>query len=486
MIPNQPGGGIFGSSNLFNTNLNNSQQQQQQQQPNQQPAGNGFNANLFNKPPAPLFPSLQTQQSNNSAPQPSIFGNSLGGQLGNQQSTLFGKPAPALNTSMSNGQGGMFGSSLGASTNTFNASTNVPGAQGTLIASISEPIGANLPIFSMLPPGPHAVNLDQSPPKKKVPFFVDVPTRSPIPRLGLSYSPAKSKLRGFDSSAYSSIGNGNPFASMSLTQGKPGVLSLSRARDSKTPDPFSSMPSLGSGSRNSVKKLILDKKVEPSELFTKSGGSPGSMKGKVVFSPALSIAARERDNAAAAAAATAPRPQASPTPAPRAQHTPNRFTATQNPDDPASALAEEGEYWVKPDLSVLKNIGYKELSSFPDLSVGRVGYGEIHFLEPVDLTGLPKLGALLGDVIRFDDKECSVYPDSDDVDKPPSGSGLNVPARISLVRCWAVDKATRQPIKDATHPSAVKHLKRLKNMKDTQFESFDIEEGRWTFSVAHF
>ncbi len=115
-----------------------------------------------------------------------------------------------------------------------------------------------------------------------------------------------------------------------------------------------------------------------------------------------------------------------------------------------------------------------------------MSYGEIQFLEPVDLTTLAKLSDLLGEQVRFDEMECSVYPDSDGIDKPPPGSGLNVRARITLLRCWPLDKATRQPIKDEKHPSAVKHMKRLKNMKDTTFESFDIAEGRWTFTVDHF
>ncbi len=142
---------------------------------------------------------------------------------------------------------------------------------------------------------------------------------------------------------------------------------------------------------------------------------------------------------------------------------------------------------MEPSLALTKkNCGHEQLLAFQGLVVGRKGYGKIQFLEPVDLTGVPKLNALLGDVVRFDDKECSVYPDCDDADKPAPSSGLNVKAKISLERCWAVDKATREPIKDASHPSAVKHLKRLKNMKDTHFEDFDIKTGTWTFVVDHF
>ncbi len=241
----------------------------------------------------------------------------------------------------------------------------------------------------------------------------------------------------------------------------------------------SASPALGSGNKKSVKKLVFDKKVEPTELFVKSG-TPSPLRGKVVFTPALSIAQREKE-AEERAKASQNLPPSTPTPAPRQHSTPNRFTAE---DDPRSL--HEGDYWVKPEMAVLRGCGYDQISSFKDLVVGRVGYGEIHFLEPVDLTGLPKLGSLLGEMIRFDDKECSVYPDSDDVDKPPAGSGLNVRARIILKRCWAVDKANREPIKDEKHPLAVKHLKRLKGMKETHFEGFDIKEGTWTFTVDHF
>jgi nuclear pore complex protein Nup98-Nup96 len=483
----QGGTGLFGNS-LFGNN---------QQQNQQQPASTGA-LGLFggNKAPTPQgsFSTGFNQQQNATQPTQSLFGNTLGQQ--NQQSTLggaFSKPSP-LGQSASIGQStGLFGSTLGNPVGSFNASANTQGAQGTLTASISQPIGANLPIFAMLPPGPRLIDLE-SQPKKKSGFFVDIPTRSPVPRVQLGYTPANSKLRGFGSSTITSSTTGSPFTA-SFTTGKANALTLNKSVDTRAsslgPDGFlgrSGSPSLGSGGRQSVKKVILDKKVDPSELFVKSG-SPGSMKGgKVTFSPQMSVLAREKE----AAAALAPSVVESPTPVSRPQRSPNRFTAqgskegVQNETAEDSTSLDEGDYWVKPDLAVLKKAGYDQLSAFEGLKVGRVGYGEITFLEPVDLTGLPKLGALLGEVVRFDDKECSVYPDSEEVDKPPAGSGLNVKARISLERCWSVDKATREPIKDPSHASAAKHLKRLKNMKDTHFEGFDIKTGTWTFTVDHF
>jgi nuclear pore complex protein Nup98-Nup96 len=435
-----------------------------------------------------LFGNLGQSQANTGQPQqPSLFGGSFN-QSANT-SSLFGgnKPgAPLLGNSLSGNQN--------MSTSLFGASAANAGAQGTLTASINQPIAENLPIFSMLPPGPRIVDLEQNIPKKKAGFFLDMPTRSPVPRVQLGFTPANSKLRGFGT--MSSMASSQAGGGVSFTSGKPNALSLSKADGmsaSVGPDFLgrSGSPALGSGGRHSVKKVILEKKVEPSELFVKTG-SPGALRaGKVTFSPALSVASREKD----AALASAPQPHDTPTPASRTQPQPQRSptaptlkptTAPTEEEPKKSTELEDGDYWVKPDLSVLKKAGYDQLSAFEGLVVGRKGYGEIQFLEPVDLTGLPKLGALLGDVVRFDDKECSVYPDSDEADKPPPGSGLNVKARMSLERCWAVDKATREPITDPNHPSAVKHLKRLKNMKDTHFESFDIKTGTWTFTVDHF
>ncbi len=308
----------------------------------------------------------------------------------------------------------------------------------------------------------------------------------------MGYTPASSKLRGFGSSTVGSVNGLISTNSLSFTSGKPNALSLNGSTGSDGILARSSSPALGSGSRQSVKKVILDKKIEPSELFVKSGSPNSTRSGRITFSPALSMAAREKD----AIRQYSPASGQLESPVPPSKNPPrnlSRFTANTAEPSQASAtegtadtILQEGDYYIRPSLATLKKASYDELSSFEGLVVGRVGYGEIHFLEPVDLTGLSKLGALLGDVVRFDDKECSVYPDSEDVDKPPPGSGLNVKARLVLERCWATDKATREPIKDASHPSAVKHLKRLKSMKDTHFEGFEMDSGKWTFTVDHF
>ncbi|KAF7332569.1 Peptidase S59 domain-containing protein [Mycena kentingensis (nom. inval.)] len=471
---NAAGGGLFGN--------NNNQQQQPGSLFGAKPATTGlFGAPTAANTAAPttgLFGNTaQTQPTSTFGSGTSLFGNNNAakppalGQSNSMGTSLFGGGAFGTNNTNTNGTS-LFGNSMG-----MNNSQQQQQQQGMLTASIAQPLATDL--FSMLPANPNAMSLQEST-KKKVPFFVDVPMRAPVPRVGLSYSPASSKLRGFGGSSSTmtvmSVHNspGNPFhqgnlAASAIGQSRPGVLSLSRV---DSPDALlrSSTPTLGSGARNSVKKLILDKKVEPGELFNKTTSRRGEKE------------AQAQAAASQAGKGVAPRPMDSPSPAAARG---NRFAAEEEPRD-GDENGEEGAYWVKPDLASLRQAGYAKLSAFPDLVVGRVGYGQIHFLEPVDLTGLAKLGALLGGVVRFEDKECSVYPDSDEVEKPPPGQGLNVRARLTLVRCWAVDKATREPIKDVSHPAAVKHLKRLKAMKETTFESFDLAKGEWVFTVEHF
>lgn len=501
-----PGGSLFGNNTGGTLFGNNNTQQQPQQQQQQQP-GTGFS--LFNKPAGTTGTGLfgggfgqpaannaaPAQQTNNlfgtpvgqtnTQPTNNLFGSAAGG------TGLFSKPATTLGVQQNQQPGGnAFGGSL-LNSNPFGAPGNQAGQsagaqQGGLTASIAQPIGASLPIFNLLPPGPRAIPLE--PPKKKSNLLAEIQTRSPIPRLQLGYTPAVSRLRGFTSTSTSLPGSHGQSlgVQVSLTSGKPGALSLSNNKSILGADGFPNgspaSPGLGTGPRQSVKKLVLNRKVEPSDLFGKSS--------KITFSPTLSIAAREAE---AAAASGYGRRDETPTPASKA-HQPKptgKFSAqatiesVESGDGSAGEL-KEGDYYVRPSLSDLKKMSYAELLNVKNLVVGRVGYGEIEFLEPVDLTGLRRTTELLGDIVRFDDKECSVYPDSDETDKPPPGQGLNVAARISLVHCWALDKATREPIKDEKHHSAIKHLNRLKKMKNTHFESFDIEEGKWVFNVDHF
>ena len=63
---------------------------------------------------------------------------------------------------------------------------------------------------------------------------------------------------------------------------------------------------------------------------------------------------------------------------------------------------------------------------------------------------------------------------------------FGVRAKITLLHCWPLDKATRDIVKDEKHPAMVRHVKRLKNMKNTHFEAYSPDTGKWVFTVEKF
>jgi len=77
-----------------------------------------------------------------------------------------------------------------------------------------------------------------------------------------------------------------------------------------------------------------------------------------------------------------------------------------------------------------------------------------------------------------------VYPDESA--KPPVDEGMNQPAQITLERCWPLDRATRQPIRDPMHKRYRQHVARLQRMPDTEFVEYVGDSGTWIFRVQHF
>ena len=168
----------------------------------------------------------------------------------------------------------------------------------------------------------------------------------------------------------------------------------------------------------------------------------------------------------------------------------------------ASASGKLGEYYTEPSLAALRTANYNELAAVHNFIVGRKGVGQIEFLEPVDLTSIGDLNDLVGGIVQIRLKEVVVYPEEDDYDprnpkdgakrgfvpgiKAKQGTGLNVPARVSLEACWPNDRATREPIKDAEHPRVKQMVNKLKNKPETEFVDFEPESGTWTFKVKHF
>ncbi|CAR29413.1 hypothetical protein ZYGR_0AD00950 [Zygosaccharomyces rouxii] len=146
------------------------------------------------------------------------------------------------------------------------------------------------------------------------------------------------------------------------------------------------------------------------------------------------------------------------------------------------------DYWCSPSLEKLSHLPMNQLSIVPDFVIGRKGYGCITFNREVDLTAFaPNLEEeLFGRIVVFHPtKTVEVYPEESK--KAPIGHGLNVPATITLENIYPVDRKTKKPLKDGSRSDEVQLLiKRLKNMRDMEFISYNPFGGIWTFKVNHF
>jgi len=157
-------------------------------------------------------------------------------------------------------------------------------------------------------------------------------------------------------------------------------------------------------------------------------------------------------------------------------------TAPTTAETPDLTTQEEGTYWTIPSMHTI--LSSRDIRHIANFVVGRKGYGQVRFLSPVDLSGVRSIPDIPGQMVVFDRKICTVYPD--EVSKPPVGKGLNVPAVITLEQCWPVSKETRQPILDVENPRFVAHVERLKRQPDTEFLDYIADSGSWVFKVGHF
>jgi nuclear pore complex protein Nup98-Nup96 len=181
----------------------------------------------------------------------------------------------------------------------------------------------------------------------------------------------------------------------------------------------------------------------------------------------------------------------SPAARPQVQDTPTRRPQSTVPLEASTIVAaserplKRGDYWCRPKLDTLRRMSHEQLCHIENFTAGRKGYGEVSFLEPVDLTGVPSLNDFLGTVIIVESQELIVYPEDDKINKPERGKGLNVPANISLEDCFPRDKVTRKAIVDPSDARFLRQVKRMKAVPETEFISF-TEDGVWTFRVEHF
>ncbi|CAB4254270.1 similar to Saccharomyces cerevisiae YGL092W NUP145 Essential nucleoporin, subunit of the Nup84p subcomplex [Maudiozyma barnettii] len=146
------------------------------------------------------------------------------------------------------------------------------------------------------------------------------------------------------------------------------------------------------------------------------------------------------------------------------------------------------DYWCSPSPDELKKLSSEQLASVSNFIIGRKGYGTISFNYDVDLTSVARdvEAQLFGNIVIFNSsKTVEVYPDHST--KPGVGYGLNIPATISIEGVYPIDKKTKKPHVNPQKSSEIQLIiRRLKNMKEMEFISYNPFGGIWTFRVNHF
>jgi len=126
-------------------------------------------------------------------------------------------------------------------------------------------------------------------------------------------------------------------------------------------------------------------------------------------------------------------------------------------------------YLTNPDL---RHMTSDEMTEIYNFTVIRPNFGQIEWLEPVNIAGLN-----LADIINIKSKEVFVY---EDIPSPPVGQGLNKPARVTLLNINPKAK------NDAGFTSLLEKLKTFCRLNEAEFVSYEKEEGKWSFNVRHF
>ena len=135
------------------------------------------------------------------------------------------------------------------------------------------------------------------------------------------------------------------------------------------------------------------------------------------------------------------------------------------------------QYWTSPTIKDIQAMSHADRKKVEGFTVGRVGVGQVKFVPPIDMTSLP-IDEIVGKLVQLDIRNCTVYPDK--TVKPKVGSGLNVPAVISLDNSWPRARGNKGPMK------LQKHINGLKKVPDTTFVSYEQSTGIWSFRVEHF
>lgn len=160
----------------------------------------------------------------------------------------------------------------------------------------------------------------------------------------------------------------------------------------------------------------------------------------------------------------------------------NSIQEEAEPHPTGIVLRRPGYYTIPTLDEILQLMDEEGRCIVPNFTIGRKGYGNVYFNEPIDVANLN-----LDEIVHFRHKEVIIYPD--DENKPPVGQGLNRKAQITLDQVWPHDKALHEPIKDPQRLALMDYegkLRRVCDKHDTRFLEYRPDTGSWVFKVDHF
>lgn len=164
---------------------------------------------------------------------------------------------------------------------------------------------------------------------------------------------------------------------------------------------------------------------------------------------------------------------------------PNKKEQDKFAETISGVSSQDSEYWCSPSIEELQTLPLRQLAEVPGFTIGRKGYGVIRFELPVDLTAFwsDLKGNLFGNIVKINKNHTvEVYPNG----SVPLGTGLNVPAIITLEKVFPI---TRRKVALSSAEKDIEHrlfVKKLKELKDMEFVTYDPINGSWTFKVQHF
>ncbi|CAD7704100.1 unnamed protein product [Ostreobium quekettii] len=141
----------------------------------------------------------------------------------------------------------------------------------------------------------------------------------------------------------------------------------------------------------------------------------------------------------------------------------------------------DSEYYTRPDARGLANMLRGDgcaLKRVHGLTVGRSGYGEVKFLEPVDIEGID-----VCDTVTISRGMVSLYETWQKPDVPAVGEGLNQPAEVRLLDIFKRDKKGAVADDDCAKAAFERRLVKYCRKVGADFVSYDREEGVWIFRV---